>query len=124
MKQVAGRLRMELAQYRELAAFSQFGSDLDKTTRATLRRGERMTELLKQPLYAPKSATDQIIAIFAANEGFFDDKELADVAELEKELVASVRESFPELEGPVNTGKKLDREQLDRLRAAIVNFRR
>ena len=124
MKQVAGRLRMELAQYRELAAFSQLGSDLDKTTRATLRHGERMTELLKQPLYAPKSATDQIIAIFAANEGFFDDKELADVAELEKELVASVRESFPELEGLVNTGKKLDREQLDRLRAAIVSFRR
>ena len=62
-------LRMELAQYRELAAFAQFGSDLDKTTRATLHRGDRMTELLKQGQYAPMSAADQVISIFAAISG-------------------------------------------------------
>jgi threonine aldolase len=80
MKQVAGRLRMDLAQYRELAAFSQFGSDLDKATQATLHRGDRMTELLKQGQYAPMDAVDQVIVLFAANEGYADDVELEDIA--------------------------------------------
>lgn len=121
MKQVAGRLRMDLAQYRELAAFSQFGSDLDKATRATLHRGDRMTELLKQPLGAPKSATDQVIAIFAANEGYADGVELKDMAKWEEELVRRVRERCPEIEKAVMSGKKLSREQADGLRAAIRN---
>ena len=72
MKQVAGRLRMDLAQYRELASFAQFGSDLDKATRDTLARGSRMTELLKQPQYAPMDAADQVAVLFAAGEGYTD----------------------------------------------------
>ena len=87
MKQVAGRLRMDLAQYRELAAFSQFGSDLDKATRATLHRGDRMTELLKQGQYAPMSASDQVIALYAGGAGFFDGVEVRDVARFEEGLI-------------------------------------
>ena len=119
MKQVAGRLRMDLAQYRELAAFSQFGSDLDKTTRATLHRGDRMTELLKQGQYAPMSAADQIISIYSAAEGFCDGIELGDVARYEAGLIPYVHMRFPEFESIVQTGRKLDRDQLALLREAI-----
>ena len=79
MKQIAGRLRMDLAQYRELAAFAQFGSELDKTTLSALRRGERITELLKQKQYEPVEASDQVVVIFAASEGYTDDLELSDM---------------------------------------------
>ena len=119
MKQVAGRLRMDLAQYRELAAFSQFGSDLDKTTRATLHRGDRMTELLKQGQYAPMSAADQIISIYSAAEGFCDGVELRDIARYEAGLIPYVHTQFPEFEELVLSGKKLDRDQLARLREVI-----
>ena len=122
MKQVAGRLRMDLAQYRELAAFSQFGSDLDKTTRATLHRGERMTELLKQGQYAPMSAADQIISIYAAAEGFCDGVELKDIARFEAGLIPFVHAQFPELEGLVLSGRKLERDQLARLREVIGGY--
>ena len=81
MKQVAGSLRMDLAQYRELAAFSQFGSDLDKATAAALTRGERMTELLKQNQYSPMDVIDQVISIFAGGNGFLDDLPLDKVLE-------------------------------------------
>ena len=87
MKQVAGRLRMDLAQYRELAAFAQFGSDLDKATRSTLHRGDRMTELLKQGQYAPMEASDQVISIYAVSEGYADGVELKDIARYEKGLL-------------------------------------
>ena len=123
MKQVAGRLRMDLAQYRELAAFAQFGSDLDKTTQATLRRGDRMTELLKQPQYKPMSAPDQVISIFAANNGYADDVELKDIARFEQELIAYVNEHYPELDNQILTGKKLGDSQLARLRRVIGEFK-
>ena len=122
MKQVAGRLRMDLAQYRELSAFSQFGSDLDKTTRATLLRGDRMTELLKQPQYSPMSASDQVVSIFAGAEGFCDGIETRDVARFEQGLVAFVRREYPELDGIVASGTKLTKEQLGRLRELIGRF--
>ena len=122
MKQVAGRLRMDLAQYRELAAFSQFGSDLDKTTQATLHRGDRMTELLKQPICSPMDASDQVISIFAANEGYADMVELKDISRFESELVAYVNGHWSELHDIIMSGKKLSREQLDRLREIIKEF--
>ena len=122
MKQVAGRLRMDLAQYRELAAFSQFGSDLDKTTRATLHRGDRMTELLKQGQYALMSAADQVIALYAASEGYLDGVELRDVARFEQGLLPFVHARFPEFEGIVLGGGKLDKEQLARLRETIAAY--
>ena len=124
MKQVAGRLRMDLAQYRELAAFSQFGSDLDKATQATLHRGDRMTELLKQGQYAPMDAADQVIVLFAANEGYADDVELSDIADFEKKLIRYVRGRLPKLDDEIMTGKKLDQEQLQQLRDCIEAFKK
>ena len=124
MKQVAGRLRMDLAQYRELAAFSQFGSDLDKATRDTLHRGDRMTELLKQGQFAPMEAADQVVSIFAASEGYADDVELADIARFERELLDYVHSSYPEIKDQIMTGKKLSAEQLEKLRFVITEFKK
>ena len=124
MKQVAGRLRMDLAQYRELAAFSQFGSDLDKATRDTLHRGDRMTELLKQGQFAPMEAADQVVSIFAASEGYADDVELADIARFERELLDYVHSSYPEIKDQIMAGKKLSAEQLEKLRSVITEFKK
>ena len=124
MKQVTGRLRMDLAQYRELAAFAQFGSDLDKATRDTLHRGDRMTELLKQGQFAPMEAADQVVSIFAASEGYADDVELADIARFEKELLDHVHSSYPEIKDQIMTGKKLSAEQLEKLRSVIAEFKK
>ena len=122
MKQVSGRLRMDLAQYRELEAFSQFGSDLDKATRAALRRGERMTELLKQPVCSPVDAPDQVVSIFAASEGYTDSVELKDISRFERELVAFVTKEWPALHGIILSGRKLSSSELDRLRGLIGQF--
>ncbi|MDO5002386.1 MAG: F0F1 ATP synthase subunit alpha [Eubacteriales bacterium] len=122
MKQVSGRLRMDLAQYRELEAFSQFGSDLDKATRAALRRGERMTELLKQPVCSPVDAPDQVVSIFAASEGYTDSVELKDISRFERELVAFVNKEWPALHGIILSGRKLNSAELDRLRGLIGQF--
>ncbi len=124
MKQVAGRLRVDLAQYRELASFAQFGSDLDKSTRDTLHRGARMTEVLKQGQYAPMSAADQVIAIFAVSEGYADDLELSDIARFESELIDYVNRSYPEFQDEVLSGKKLSAEQQEKLKECIVNFKK
>ena len=124
MKQVAGRLRVDLAQYRELASFAQFGSDLDKSTRDTLHRGARMTEILKQGQYVPMSAADQVIAIFAVSEGYADDLELSDIARFESELIDYVNRSYPEFQGEVLSGKKLSADQQAKLKECIVNFKK
>ncbi|MBQ9046082.1 MAG: F0F1 ATP synthase subunit alpha [Oscillospiraceae bacterium] len=124
MKQVAGRLRMDLAQYRELASFAQFGSDLDKATRRTLDRGAHMTELLKQPQYAPMDAADQVIGIFAAAEGYTDEIAMADMARFERELIETVRREIPELDGEIHSGKKLAAERLTQLRGVIEEFKK
>ncbi len=124
MKQVAGRLRVDLAQYRELASFAQFGSDLDKSTRDTLHRGARMTEVLKQSQYSPMSAADQVIAIFAVSEGYADDLELSDIARFESELIDYVNRTYPEFQAEVLSGKKLSSEQQAKLKECIVNFKK
>ena len=124
MKQTAGQLRMDLAQYRELASFAQFGSDLDQATRKTLHRGERMTEILKQKQYQPMSATDQIIIIFAASHGYCDDIEVVDIARFETELIAYVHKNDPELTDVVCSGKKLDEAAITRLSQTIEAFKK
>ncbi len=124
MKQVAGRLRMELAQYRELAAFAQFGSDLDKATQATLHRGDRMTELLKQPQYQPMDAADQVISIYAANAGYADDVAVKDISRFEEALVAYVNEHYASFRSEVRSGKKLSDGQIQRLRTLIEEFKK
>lgn len=116
VKQVAGRLRMQLAQYRELAAFSQFGMELDKATRDTLDRGDRMTELLKQGQYTPMAAADQVISVFAVSEGYADDVDVRDISDFEAALLSYVNSRWPELKGIIESGAKLSAEQLERLR--------
>ena len=122
MKQVAGRLRMDLAQYRELAAFSQFGSELDRATRATLDRGDRMTELLKQSQYSPMDAADQVIAIFAVSEGFADGVETTDIARYEEGLLPWVNSRYPALRTHILAGRKLGDEQTEKLRKLITDY--
>ncbi len=124
MKQVAGRLRMDLAQYRELASFAQFGSDLDKATRQTLDRGAHMTELLKQPQYSPLDAADQVIGIFAAAEGYTDEIAMENMARFESELVETVHRAIPELADEIRSGKKLRPERLTQLRGVIEDFKK
>lgn len=122
VKQVAGQLRMQLAQYRELAAFSQFGFDLDKATQETINRGDRMTELLKQEQYAPMSAVNQVIAITAVSEGFTDGIAVKDIPMYEAGIIPYVLGRWPELTEIVNSGAKLDKEQRERLRLLITDF--
>lgn len=124
MKQVAGRLRTDIAQYRELAAFSQFGSDLDKATRDILNRGEHMIEILKQEQFAPLPASNQVVQIFAAAEGFTDDIDLKDTAWFEDELVEYVFRNYPELRDEIRLGKKLSDETLKKLREYIIEFKK
>jgi F-type H+-transporting ATPase subunit alpha len=88
MKKIAGRLRLELASYREKAAFAQFGSDLDKATLAQLNRGERMVELLKQGQFAPMSMEEQVVVIYAGTNGFVDDYPVSVLGRYEKELLS------------------------------------
>ena len=123
MKQVAGRLRTDLAQYRELASFAQFGSDLDASTQATLLRGQHMTELLKQDQFAARAVEDQVVAIFAANEGYADDVDLADMPRFEREAVEYVKQAMPELVDTICAGKKIPADMLDKLRETLKSFK-
>jgi F-type H+-transporting ATPase subunit alpha len=123
MKQVAGTLRLDLAQYREMAAFAQFGSDLDKTTQAQLARGTRMVELLKQDQYAPLSVEMQIIGIFAGINGFVDDLPVNEVRRFEAELVKYIESEQKALRQDIVTKKALDADLTARLKAAINEFK-
>jgi F-type H+/Na+-transporting ATPase subunit alpha len=97
MKQVAGRIKLELAQYREMAAFSQFGSDLDAATQRLLARGGRLTELLKQPQFAPVPVEEQVVAIFAGTRGYLDTVAVSDVGRFETSMLSELRSAHPEL---------------------------
>jgi F-type H+/Na+-transporting ATPase subunit alpha len=119
MKQVAGRLRLELAAYREKAAFAQFGSDLDKATLNQLQRGERMTELLKQAQYSPMSMEEQVIVIYAGTNGFVDGVPLSALARYESELLSFVKSRKSDLIEGVRTSGKLDS---DAAAAALTEF--
>src|SRR5512135_1985513 len=107
MKKVAGKLRLDLAQYRELAAFAQFGSDLDKATRAQLTRGERMVEILKQGQYVPQDLADQVTLIFAGVNGYLDDLPASEVARYESELRAFMHKEYPEVVHTLATEKAI-----------------
>ncbi|HJB66124.1 MAG TPA: F0F1 ATP synthase subunit alpha [Candidatus Mailhella merdavium] len=123
MKQVAGTLRLDLAQYREMAAFAQFGSDLDKATKATLARGARMTELLKQPQYQPMPTEEQVASIFSAARGHLDDIDVEQVLPFEKGLLEMLRSSHPDILKDIRERKKLDEDLEARLNAAIEEFK-
>jgi F-type H+-transporting ATPase subunit alpha len=123
MKQVAGTLRLELAQYRALAAFAQFGSDLDKATQHQLARGERLTEILKQAQYEPISVEQQIVLILAATEGFLDSIEVSQLADFEKGLSEFMELSKSDLLKEILDKKALDDELRKRLHEAITEFK-
>ena len=123
MKSVAGTLRLDLAQYRELAAFAQFGSDLDKATKAQLDRGARMTEILKQGQYAPLPVEKQVMSLYAATKGYVDDIPVHDVTRFEKELLAYLAANGPEIGESIRTEKKITDATEALLKKAIVDFK-
>ena len=122
MKQVAGSLRLELAQYRELAAFSQFGSDLDAATQRQLARGARLTEILKQEQYKPLRVAKQIVIIWAGSNGYFDDLEVEQVRPFELGLYAYVEVNDAELWDVVEAAGKLDDELIGRIKGNVEAF--
>ncbi len=123
MKQVAGTLRLDLAQYREMAAFAQFGSELDKATQAQLARGARMVEMLKQEQYKPMPVADQVLSIFAGVNGFVDDVPVNKVREFEEGLLAFIKERHPQLREDVVAKKKIDDEFGGKLKQAISDYK-
>jgi F-type H+-transporting ATPase subunit alpha len=122
MKQVAGSLRLDLAQYREMEAFSQFGSDLDDATRQILARGARVVELLKQPRYAPMPVEQQVLVIFAINKGFADKIEPEFVRDFRDGLIQYISSSEPQLLSAIKTEKQISTETEDGLMKAIAAF--
>jgi F-type H+-transporting ATPase subunit alpha len=124
MRQVAGRLRLDLAQYRELAAFSQFGSDLDKATQARLARGERMMEVLKQGQYKPMVVRDQVMVIFAAVNGYLDDLPLDRLVKFEQDFLKFMNSSKPEMGKEITEKGIMSDELIEKLKAAILEFKK
>lgn len=123
MKQIAGPVRVELAQYRSLAAFAQFGSDLDAATQNALAQGERIMEVLKQPQYKPMSVAEQVIVLFAATRKYLLDIPVSAVKQFEKELLETVNTKYPELLTEV-TGKAGITNELDeKLKKVISEFK-
>ncbi len=122
-KQVAGTLRLDLAQYRELQAFAQFASDLDETSRNQLERGQRMVEVLKQPAFSPLPAEKQALIIFAGNEGFLDDMDASNVVRFEAELYPFVEASYPQIFENIRSAKKIDDETSDLMKKALEEFK-
>ena len=122
MRQVAGTLRLDLAQYRELAAFAQFGSDLDKATQAQLNRGARLVEILKQPQYVPLLVERQVALIFAGTNGYLDNVALSDVRAFEVELYKFMETRHPQVFGTIAEEKQLDDQTKAALDAAVKEF--
>jgi len=123
MKQVAGSLRLDLAQYREMAAFAQFGSELDKTTQAQLARGARMVEILKQDQYKPMPVEHQIIVIFAGVNGYVDDIPVAQVRRFEQALIRHIEDAQADLRKDLAAKKKLDDELTAKLKKVLDEFK-
>jgi F-type H+-transporting ATPase subunit alpha len=123
MRQVAGRMRLDMAAFRELAAFAQFGSDLDEATRRQLDRGLRVQEVLKQGQYEPIPLVDQILMFFAVTNGFLDDVEIRKVADFEKSFLRYMKDSHPTLTQTVASGEKLSDDTQAELGQAIEDFK-
>ncbi|MBO6491820.1 MAG: F0F1 ATP synthase subunit alpha [Pelagibacteraceae bacterium] len=124
MKKVAGSIKLELAQYREMAAFAQFGSDLDASTQRLLNRGSKLTELLKQDQYSPMTVAQQVIAVFSGVRGYLDNVELTDIKSLEKQIYEKVKSSNPEIVENINNTGKLDEETEKKLALLIEEFKK
>jgi F-type H+-transporting ATPase subunit alpha len=120
MRQVAGSLRLDLAQYRELAAFAQFGSDLDKVTLAQLSRGQRLTEILKQDQYTPLAVEKQVVIIYAGTNGFLDDLEVAECRAFEQSLYRFLDSNYLGLLAKIRERKAIDDEIKSELKKALI----
>ena len=116
-------LRLTLAQYRELASFAQFGSELDKYTQAQLSKGERLVELLKQPQYAPIPVEEQVMSIFAGINGYLDDIPVGEVKTFDKEFLKFMKEKYASIGIEIKEKKKLDQEVTHKLENAIKEFK-
>jgi F-type H+/Na+-transporting ATPase subunit alpha len=123
MKQVAGTLRLELAQYREMAAFAQFGSDLDQTTQRQLNRGSRLVELLKQGQYEPLPVEKQIVIIFAGTNGFIDDLPLPAIKKYEHELFLFLETKHPEIFADALKKREIDADLRAKMTQALEEFK-
>lgn len=122
IKQVAGQLRLDLAQYRELEAFAQFASDLDSATKAQLLKGEKLTQILIQPQYSPLSVAYQVTILYAGNNGFLDNINNSDIPEYKKQWFEYFSSNMPELEAKLNSGDKLSDEDKENLNNQLKNF--
>ena len=123
IKQVAGKLRLDLAQFRELEAFAQFASDLDKATQDQLLRGQKLTEVLKQPQYAPLSVAKQVSVLFAVNEGFLDDVDNKNIVQFKKDWFEYFEANMSELESKLNSGAGLADEDKKSLTDNLTKFK-
>jgi F-type H+-transporting ATPase subunit alpha len=123
MKKVAGTLRLNLAQYRELAAFAQFGSDLDKATQAQLARGERLVEILKQTQYKPMPVEQEVIIVAVANTGLLDDVPVARLTAFEADFQVFVKDKYPGIGAAIRDTKKLEDETMEELKKATEEFK-
>jgi F-type H+/Na+-transporting ATPase subunit alpha len=124
MKKVAGSIKLELAQYREMAAFAQFGSDLDASTQKLLNRGSKLTELLKQDQYSPMPVAQQVIAVFSGVRGFLDDVELSNIKNTEKQIYEEVQSKSPEIIDSINSTGKIEEEIDKKLTQVIEEFKK
>ena len=124
MKQVSGGLRLSLAQYRELAAFSQFGADLDKTTQEMLARGRMMSELLKQPQYSPMPVEKEVVILFAANSGYLQEYKLTSIKKYEEELLYYIENNYPEIYSDIREKKSIDDALKAKIITALDNFKK
>ena len=123
MKQVAGTLRIDLAQFRELAAFAQFGSDLDKSTQDQLERGKRLTEILKQPQYVPMDVLEQVLIIWTVSNGHADDIEISDLKRFESELTKFAEEAHPGVLNTLREKKSIDDDLKAAMKEAVQDFK-
>jgi F-type H+-transporting ATPase subunit alpha len=124
MKKVAGSIKLELAQYREMAAFAQFGSDLDESTQKLLNRGSKLTELLKQYQYSPMTVAEQVISVFTGVRGYLDDVELNEIKKFETEIIEMIKNEKPEILDAVQSSGKLEKETESLLIEIIENYKK
>ena len=124
MKKVAGSIKLELAQYREMAAFAQFGSDLDASTQQLLNRGAKLTELLKQDQYSPMTVAEQVISVFTGVKGHLDDVELNNIKKFEKNIIEKVKSEKPEIIDAIQTSGKLEENTEKLLTQLIVEYKK
>ena len=108
MKKVAGSIKLELAQYREMAAFAQFGSDLDASTQQLLNRGAKLTELLKQDQYSPMTVAEQVVSVFTGVKGYLDDVELNQIKKFEKDIIDKIKSEKNEIIDDIQSSGKLE----------------